>query len=87
MDQTLRARLPFAAPVCSQFVGRLERTCGAKAQQSIDSEGIRTQDLQHLRASGRRSYQLSYQMSFAVNLWKRWCQCQYKSILVSCKDS
>ena len=28
----LRAWLPFAAPVCSQFVGRSEHTCGTKAQ-------------------------------------------------------
>ena len=33
----LGARLPFTAPVCFQFVGRSEHTCGPKAQQSVDS--------------------------------------------------
>ena len=33
----LRARLPFTAPVCSQFVGRSEHTCDPKAQQSVDN--------------------------------------------------
>ena len=36
----VRARLPFMAPVCSQFVGWSEHTCGPKAQQSVDSSGM-----------------------------------------------
>ena len=38
----LRSRLPF---ICSQFVGRLKHTCGPRAQQSVDSSGIRTHNL------------------------------------------
>ena len=55
-----RARLPFAAPVCSQFVGRSERTCGPKSQQSVDISGIQTHH--HLNTcvlEGRRPNQLS----------------------------
>ena len=57
----LRARLPCTAPVCCQFIGRLEHmSCGTEAKWSVDSSRIWTQDLQHLRDSGRRSNQLSY---------------------------
>ena len=49
------------APVCSQFVGRSEHNCGPKAQQSVDSSGIRTHNLHNTCAlKGRRSYQLSH---------------------------
>ena len=30
--RALRARLPYMAPLCSQFVDRLEHTCGPKVQ-------------------------------------------------------
>ena len=48
------------ATICSQFIGRSEHTCGAEPQYSVDSDVIRTQDLQNFHASGRRSEQLSY---------------------------
>ena len=38
------------APVCSQFLGRSEHTCGTEAKWSVDSSEIQTQDLQHFCA-------------------------------------
>ena len=35
-----RAMLPYTAPVCSQFVGRSEHTCGPTAQQAVDRSAI-----------------------------------------------
>ena len=59
-SSALRGRLQFLRPCCAQFVDRAEHTCGTEAQQSVDSSRILTKDLQHLRASGRGSNQLSY---------------------------
>ena len=55
----LKARLPFTAPVCSQFMGRSEHTCGPKAQQSEDSSRIRFHNLHNTCVlEGRRSNRL-----------------------------
>ena len=56
----LEGKAAITGPVCFPFfVCRLEHTCGTEAQL-VDSSGIRTQDLQHFRAKGRRAIQLSY---------------------------
>ena len=46
--RALRARLPYAVPGCSQFLGRSEHTCGMRAQQE-DSVGFDPTTSSHLR--------------------------------------
>ena len=43
-------RLPYMVPGCSRFLGRLEHTCGTRAQQE-DSVGFEPTTSQHLRVS------------------------------------
>ena len=60
------ARLQLLCQFFSQFLGRSEHTWRTEAQYSVDSSGICTQDLLHLRASGWRSNQLSYLLLLCV---------------------
>ena len=48
--------------------GSSEHTCGTEAQWAVDCSGIRTQDLQLLHASGRRSNQLNYLLPHEMKL-------------------
>ena len=49
----LGARLPFTAPVCFQFVGRLEHTCGPTAPLRCDCSNIVTVQIQEYVVSGQ----------------------------------
>ena len=60
LSEDWKIGVPCTATICSQFIGRSEHTCGTEPQYSVYSGMIRTQDLQHFHASGRRSEQLSY---------------------------
>ena len=52
-------RIASTAPSCSQFIGWSEHTCGTETKVSEDSSGTRSQNLQHLHASGGKANHLS----------------------------
>ena len=55
--------------------GRMGHACGSEARYSVDNSGIQTLDPQHLHASRRHSYQLSYLL---LIVWK-WTTSKYSS--------
>ena len=93
LDETVQHHPTSVLRVClkiARFVTRLARgpvkllrqlvlSCGTEAQYSVGSSGIWASDLQHLRASGRRSSQLSY-LLFPMQFWRvtNWPQQEIK---------
>ena len=58
-NSALRARLPYAVPGCSRFLGRSEHTCGTRALQE-DCSGILTHNISTLACLEVQALPLSY---------------------------
>ena len=71
----LGARLPYAVPGCSRFLGRSEHTCGTRAQQE-DSMGFEPTTSQHLRVWRCRLYHWATSYSYYtiknMKFWGSW---------------